>query len=538
MHASEPHHPADPDGSPLVDSEQLPETGPDNGIWVLTATILASTMAFIDATVVNIALPAMQTEFGVGLDQIQWVIENYALLLSALILLGGSLGDRFGRRRVFVIGTLSFAAASVLCAIAPNLLTLNIARGLQGVGAALLVPSSLAVISASFPPSKRGAAIGTWTAFSAVTTAMGPPLGGLVIEFVSWRWIFMINAPLALVVGWITRTKIRESFGRSCERIDIAGALLVTASLGGIVYGLIAWGEGRSGPSVWGTLALGTALMGGFLTVEARSPNAMLPLQFFRNTSFSSVNAMTLLIYAALSGLLYFLPFNLIQVRGWSAPLAGAAFLPFAGIIFVLARYGGRLADTLGPRVPLTVGSIITGLGYAGFGYFPRLIPNYPSAIALATLILAVGMAIIVPPLTTVAITSVDDGFAGVASGVNNAIARLANLVGVAIFTVIALQVFTAAFDDALTQSSLPAGVADSLREQSTMLAAIEIDPAWEPATQATSREIVGEAFTYAFEVTCYFAAILVWVAAILAAVGIGSLSPRRQKRSTATHFG
>ncbi|MEO0813580.1 MAG: MFS transporter, partial [Myxococcota bacterium] len=464
-------------------------------------------MAFIDTTVVNIALPAMQREFDVGLDRIQWVIETYSLFLSALVLLGGSLADRFGRRRLFMLGTVSFAVASVLCAVAPDLWTLNIARSLQGIGAALLVPSSLALISASFPASHRGTAIATWTAFGAITTALGPPLGGLVVEYSSWRWIFVINAPIAVLVWWITRRSVKESFGRSSEKIDIVGALLVTASLGSIIYGLIAWGEGRSGPIVWGSIALGSAIMVAFLWVEARSPNAMLPLHFFRNRTFSAVNAMTLFIYTALAGLLYFLPFNLIQVQQWEAWKAGVAFLPFSLIMFWLARYASRMADRYGPRLPLTLGSVLTGLGFFGFGYVPHLIPDYFVAIALATLVMSVGMAMVVPPLTTVAMTSVDEAFAGTASGINNAVARLANLIGVAIFTVIALRVFDPVFAHALEQSGLATDVVDQLRAQTTKLAGIELDPEWDEAVQGQARVAINEAFSRAFEWTCYAAA-------------------------------
>lgn len=521
MHSPERHDFSELPPETPPESSSEPPTSPENGPWVLAATILASSMAFIDSTVVNIALPSMQKEFGVGLEKIQWVIETYSLLLSALILLGGSLGDRFGRRRIFVIGTLSFAAASVLCAAAPDLLTLNVARALQGVGAALLVPSSLAVISASFPPSQRGAAIGTWTAFSAVTTALGPPLGGLVIEHTSWRWIFVINAPLALLVWWITRAKVKESFGKTGDRIDLWGAFFVTLALGGVIYGLIAWGEGRSGAPVWGTIALGLVLLVVFLAIEARSRNAMLPLRFFRNRTFSAVNAMTLFIYAALAGLLYFLPFNLIQVQGWSAPLAGAAFLPFSGIMFLLARYGGRLADTMGPRLPLTVGSILTGLGFAGFAYLPPISPSYVVGIAAATLIMAVGMALVVPPLTTVAMTSVEEGFAGVASGINNAVARLANLIGVAIFTVIALRVFGPSFSETLAITDLPASVVQNLEAQSNKLAGIEVDRDWSADVQSEATRAIGVAFTRAFDMTCYAAAGLSWIAALCAGFGV-----------------
>lgn len=513
------------DASAAVESgyhEHSAQSSRSNARWILAATIIASAMAFIDSTVVNIAIPAMQAEFNVGLERIQWVVETYALLLSALILLGGSLGDRYGRRRVFLSGTGSFAVASILCAVAPNLWTLNIARALQGVGAAMLVPSSLAIISASFPVHQRGAAIGTWTAFSALTTALGPAIGGLIVDFVSWRWIFVVNAPLAAAVWWISRRSIQESYGRSGDKIDLSGALLITSSLGCLVFGLAAWGEGAHGIRVWVPATLGAGFMVMFLWIEATSKNAMLPLRFFANRTFSVVNTMTLLIYTALAGLLYFLPFNLIQVQGWSTLAAGAAFMPFSGIMFVLARLGGALADHHGPRLPLTAGCILTGLGFLGFVYIPQVVPNYLVAISLATVIMAVGMSMVVPPLTTVAMTCVEDGFEGVASGINNAVARVAGLIGVAVFTVIALRLFTPTLDTALAASGLPTPIVQELKSQSNKLAGIELNANWTFAEKTEAKRMIGVAFMRAFEWTCYVAAALLGCAAMCAGVGLG----------------
>src|SRR5437773_4905654 len=310
------------------------------GRWVLVATTLASSMAFIDSTVVNVALPALQTNLNASIVDVQWVIEAYSLLLSALLLVGGSLGDHYGRRRVFLIGVALFAVECTWCGLAPDVHQLIVARAAQGLGAALLVPWSLAIISSSFPENERGRAIGTWSGFSAITTAIGPVIGGWLIEHLSWRAVFFINIPLALLVILISLWRVPESSDKENAGLDWWGAILGALGLGALVYGLIESSRlGFSDRSVVAALVAATLLLAFFLIAEARVPNPMLPLTLFRSRTFAGANLLTFLLYGALSGTLFFLPLNLIQVQHYSATAAGAALLPFILIIFLLSRW-------------------------------------------------------------------------------------------------------------------------------------------------------------------------------------------------------
>lgn len=311
--------------------------------WVLAATIIGSSMVFIDSTVVNVALPVLQAELNATAAEVQWIVESYSLFLAALILVGGSLGDRFGRRRIFAYGIIMFALASVWCGLSPNVNQLILARGFQGLGGALLTPGSLAIISASFSGEQRGRAIGTWSGFTGITSALGPVLGGWLVEQASWRWIFFINVPLAVLVLGILFWRVPESRDEEVtNRLDWWGALLATISLGAIVYGLIeASNLGLSHSVVLTALAVGAVTLLAFIFVEANSRAPMMPLSLFRSRTFSGANLLTLLLYAALSGALFFFPFNLIQVQGYSATAAGAAFLPLILIMFLLSRWSG-----------------------------------------------------------------------------------------------------------------------------------------------------------------------------------------------------
>src|SRR5262249_41201941 len=326
------------------------------GRWILAATILASSMAFIDGTVVNVALPALQTNLNATAADVQWVIESYALLLSALLLVGGSLGDHYGRRRVFVLGVVIFAIASGLCGFAGNIRQLIVARSVQGFGAALLVPGSLAIISNSFSEKERGRAIGVWSGFSAITTGIGPVLGGWLIEHVSWRAVFFINVPIAFFVFLISVRHVAENADRETTRIDWLGAILAALGLGALVYGLIeSFQVGFNDRSVVVALVSGFVVLILFLLVESRLLLSMLPLTLFRSRTFAGTNLLTFLLYAALGGTLFFLPLNLIQVQHYSPTAAGAVLLPFILIMSFLSRWSGGLVARYGPRIPLVV---------------------------------------------------------------------------------------------------------------------------------------------------------------------------------------
>jgi len=497
------------------------------GRWILAATILASSMAFIDGTVVNVALPALQTNLNATAADVQWVIESYALLLSALLLVGGSLGDHFGRRRVFVLGVMIFASASGLCGFAGNIYQLIAARALQGFGAALLVPGSLAIISNSFSEQERGRAIGIWSGFSAITTGIGPVLGGWLIEHVSWRAIFFINIPLAFVVVLISLRHVAENSDKETTRVDWLGAILAALGLGALVYGLIESSQvGFNKGSVITGLAAGVLILILFLLVESHLSQPMLPLTLFRSRTFAGTNLLTFLLYAALGGTFFFLPLNLIQVQQYSPTSAGAVLLPFILIMSFLSRWSGGLVSRYGPKLPLVVGPAITAVGYLFF-LLPGIGGNYWASFFPPMVVLGLGMAITVAPLTTTVMNSIAQNRAGIASGVNNAVARTASLIAIAVFGVVMLQVFKTNLDRTLSNANLPASVVQSLQSQSIRLAAIDIPQNLNAETRQAIRRAIDESFVSGFRWVMVIGVALAAASAVTALFWIGA-TPRR----------
>ena len=499
-----------------VDSPCAKKLGP----WILAATILGSSMSFIDGTVVNVALPALQTNLNATATDVQWVVEAYALFLAALLLFGGSLGDRFGRRLIYSIGVAVFALASLWCGIAPNVHQLIIARAIQGVGGALLVPGSLAIISASFAEEDRGKAIGTWSGATAITAALGPVLGGWLIESVSWRAVFFLNLPIALVVLFLVFRFVPESRNEeSAGRLDLLGALLATISLGAIVYGLIESANlGFRSPIVIGALLAGIALLAGFVLVEARVRSPMMPLSLFRSGDFTGANLLTLFLYAALAGTLFFVPLNLIQVQGYNATEAGAALLPFILIMFLMSRWSGGLVKRYGGRLPLVVGPIIAAIGFALFA-IPNIAGSYWKAFFPPMAVLGLGMSITVAPLTTTVMNSVKQSHAGIASGINNAVSRTAGLLAVAILGVIMFQTFNACLDRRLDEINVPQQARDALAAERIKLAAMEVPSGLNDETKVAVDQAIDECFISGFRRITVIGAALAMTSSLIAFV-------------------
>jgi EmrB/QacA subfamily drug resistance transporter len=488
--------------------------------WILAATILGSSMVFIDGTVVNVALPALQTSLNATVVDVQWVVEAYALFLAALLLAGGSLGDHFGRKRVYAIGVALFALASVWCGLAPNIGQLIVARALQGVGGALLVPGSLAIISASFADEERGRAIGTWSGFTAITAAVGPVLGGWLIENVSWRAIFFINVPLALVVLALVLLHVPESRDEESRGLDWIGAALATVSLGAIVFGLIESSRfGFSDPAIIASLTGGVLLTTLFVTIEARKQNPMLPLRLFRSRNFSGANLLTLFLYTALSGSLFFLPLNLIQVQGYSATAAGAALLPFILIMFLLSRWSGGLVKRYGARLPLMIGPVIAATGFVLFT-LPGAsggAASYWTTFFPAVVVLGLGMAVSVAPLTTTVMNAVSANRAGIASGINNAVSRTAGLLAVAVLGIVMMHAFNRELDRRLTTLPVTPEVKETLANQRNRLAAAELPQDLDPLQAQSLKQAIDESFVSGFRRVMAVAAVLALLSAVSA---------------------
>lgn len=488
------------------------DTTQRHGSWVLAATVLGSSMEFIDGTVVNVALPAMQQGLRANGSQVQWVVEAYALFLAALLLVGGALGDRLGLRRVFLMGVVLFAAASIWCGFAPSIGSLIAARGLQGIGGAMLVPNSLALISAYFPPEQRGRAIGTWSGFAAMMTALGPVTGGLLVEHASWRWVFFINGPLALIAVWILLRHVPEINDTPREKeggMDWRGALLLTGGLAGVTFALI---EGPSyGRVVWLSGVGGLLLLVIAFFVEAHTLSPLIPISLFRSREFAGANLLTFCLYAALGGALFYLPLNLIQIQRYTPAHAGAALLPMVLLMFLLSRWSGGLMARYGARGPLVVGPLMTAAGYMLLAR-PDVGGSYWTTYFPAVMVLGLGMAVSVAPLTTVVMSSVAESRAGAASGVNNAVSQVASLLALAVLTPFFFHTFTRSLAYRLAAAPVSMETRRATMEQRNRLGAIEVE-------DPSARHAVDEAFVNGFRVVALLASGLAVAASASAAV-------------------
>lgn len=490
--------------------------------WTLIAGILGSSTAFIDESVVNVALPSIETQLSAPVAVVQWVINAYTLCVAALLLIGGAAGDRFGRRQIFVTGIGIFAAASIWCGFARNVPELITARAVQGIGAALLIPCSLALIGASFDETERGKAIGTWSGFAALAGAIAPILGGFIVDHASWRVIFFINPFLALPAALIALRFAPESRDPSApETLDWLGTLLVFAGLGTLVAGLIwAPGLGWGDPIVIALSSAGTVLLLAFVRHDTRASAPLIPPALFRSRDFTGVNLLTFLLYGALGGAFFFLPFDLIQVHGYSATQAGSAFLPFTVILGALSRWSGGLLDRFGARLPLVIGPIITALGFMLLA-IPGSGGSYWTTFFGPMAVLGLGMAISVAPLTTTVMNAVDRRHIGIASGVNDAVATVASLLAVAVFGIVALTIS----DSSLNHQSASVQVSAEVR------AAIEsakgkfvIDPVLvlgQSADQQIAAEAIRQSLAAGIRGSMLLAAALALGGALLAALTI-----------------
>ena len=496
--------------------------------FTLLACILGSAIVFLDGTVVNVALPALQSDLDAGLAAQQWVVEAYMLTLSSLLLVGGSLDDLFERRTVFAAGVVAFGATSMLCAVAPNVELLIAARAVQGVAGALLVPSTLALIIHTFPPEERGAAIGSWTAWTGIATVVGPLAGGALIDNASWRWIFAINAvPVTITIWLIARHVPKSAEPPAGGDVDFLGGLLCAFGLGGTIFALIeqprmGWGD----PLVVGTFLGGLACLALFLLHERRSPAPMLPLSLFRLRNFAVGNVTTLAMYAGLGAMLFLLGLYVQQVAGYSALAAGASFLPVTALMFLLSKRFGALADRYGPRLFMAGGPVIAG---AGMLLMLRVTEDadYVTELLPALIVFGIGLSLVVAPLTAAVLAAVDDSRSGIASGVNNAVSRVAGLLAIAVLGTFISAQFGSSLDEKLAGRPLDSAgraAVETARERPLAVASpADAPPAERQALEAASRDASVDAFHLGMGIS----AVITISGGLVALVGIRN--PRRR---------
>ncbi|MFT5765089.1 MAG: EmrB/QacA subfamily drug resistance transporter [Saprospiraceae bacterium] len=492
--------------------------------WTLVSTILASSLVFIDSTALNIALPALQKDLGITGTELLWVINGYALFLSALLLVGGSLGDLYGRNKVFLIGLGIFSISSLFCGISQNPLQLIIARSFQGIGGALLTPGSLSILSSQFGAERRSKAIGLWSTFSALTAILGPVLGGWLAGLGLWRVIFFINIPLSILVFLTMIVKVPESRNPNAEKLDVWGALLVTLGLAGITYGFIeAPNQGFGNFTIIASLLIGGFALIAFIIVQRYSKNPMMPLTLFKSPTFNGGNLLTLFVYAALGGAIFFLPLNLIQIQGYSEIYAGLAMLPISICIASISPFIGEYVDKKGVRIPLIVGPILTSAGFFIFSIFD--ITSGPGAywetFFISFLLIGIGMGITVAPLTTAVMGAVSEDDTGIASGINNTIARAAGVLAVALMGALVLFSFKESIEQEIHIMQISNAMKNEIMVESLKFTAAEAPAGLSVENITFVEHVFKVSFIDAFNKVVYVASILTLLGGIIAFIFI-----------------
>ncbi|MCW5878697.1 MAG: MFS transporter [Anaerolineales bacterium] len=492
----------------------------NTGFWVLVSTILGSCMSYIDATVIYIALPVVQQDLNATVVQAQWIVEAYVLFQAALILVGGTLGDRLGRRRVFAVGVVIFSIASALCGLAATPGFLIGARILQALGGALLGPSSLAIITAYFDDERRGAAFGAWSGASAIALALGPAIGGLIVQYASWHWLFFINVPVGLLTVLVLFWKVPESRDEKApSTLDWRGASLATLGLGMFVFGFIESANyGLGSPIVLGSIFLGAAVFALFIYTQRITENPLLPLSLFKSRTFSGANLITLLMYCAVSGVIFFLPFNLIQIQGYDIVMAGLGFLPFPLIVGALSGWAGGLVARYGSKLPLTIGPLVVAAGLVLFGQ-AGLGGSFWTTFFPAVIVLAFGMTLVIAPLTTTVMGAAPKRLSGTASGINTAVNSTANVLAVAILGVVALNVFIGSVERRLDPAQFTPQALSEIHAETKNLANASAPASLPPAQRQQIDSVYDQAFVDAFQIVMYVCAGLVATASLVAQI-------------------
>jgi EmrB/QacA subfamily drug resistance transporter len=507
-----------------------------NERWILTSTILASSMAFIDGSALNVALPALQASFQASATDLLWINDAYLLMLAALILVGGSLGDRLGRKKVFMAGISLFGVASLASGLSPTVGWIIAARVVQGIGGALMIPGSLAIITATVAPNRRGRAIGTWSAASTLVTVVGPILGGTFSDLGFWRGVFLINLPLAVIALIILYYRVPETRDESVTGpIDVLGALLITLGLGGLTYGFITAADPANNfasPQVAGALVVGVLCLVGFVFREARTAHPMLPLTLFKSRTFTATNLLTLFLYGGLSVGFFFLSLNLVQVQGYSKTQAGLSTLPFAILLTVMSRWAGGLVDQRGPRLPLILGPALAGCGFlwmsfAGLTSGPA---SYWTSYFPGIALFGMGMGFTVAPLSASVMGSVETHYSGVASGINNAVSRTAGVLAIAVVGSIALITFSSTLNNRTASLALPQPVHQDLMAEAGKLGGASVPQGVNDSSAAAVSDAIKMSFVDTFRLVMLISAGLAWVAALtttfLIAPGLSPVRP------------